>query len=57
MNYSSARKYTNQILEDIDNGLFDPYSVLKSCLTYMSEQEVEDMLISEGYYEVENDEE
>ena len=38
-----TRKVTNQLLELIDAGVLDPLSVLKSCLCYMSEDDVADM--------------
>ena len=38
-----TRKVTNQLLELIEEGVLDPLSVLKSCLCYMSEDDVADM--------------
>ena len=51
------RQYTNQLLEMIEEGLLDAETVLRSCLSYMSEADVEDMAISEGFIEEEVEEE
>lgn len=40
-----GRKFTNQILDDIENGLLDPEVVLLACLRYMSEDDVRDMAL------------
>lgn len=40
-----SRKVTNQILDDIENGLLDPEVVLLACLRYMSEDDVRDMAL------------
>ena len=39
------REYTNKLLEMVENGLVDSMSVLLMCLSYMSEDEVEDMMV------------
>lgn len=39
-----TRKYTNQLLEMVDDGIFNPKIVLEACLGYMSERQVEDMM-------------
>lgn len=52
-----TRQYTNQLLELIDNGILDAETVLRSCLSYMSEAEVQDMAESEGFIEEEEEEE
>lgn len=51
-----TRQYTNQLLELIEDGILNAEDVLRSCLNYMSEAEVEDMAISEGFIEEEEDE-
>lgn len=51
-----TRQYTNQLLEIIEDGILDAETVLRSCLSYMSEAEVEDMAISEGFIEEEDEE-
>ena len=38
------RKYTNMLLEMIDDGLIDRDLVITACLKYMSEDEVQDMM-------------
>lgn len=50
------RKYTNQLLELIEDGVLDAETVLKSCLSYMSEADVQDMAESDGYIEEEEEE-
>lgn len=39
----ATRKVTNQLLELIEEGILDAETVLKACLSYMSEAEVADM--------------
>ena len=39
----SVREITNQILEDVENGIIDPVYALTCALKYMSEDEVRDM--------------
>lgn len=38
-----SRKITNQLLDDIENGLLNAEDVLLACLKYMSEDDVVDM--------------
>ncbi len=38
-----ARKFTNQLLEMIEEGILDKDTVILACLNYMSESEVQDM--------------
>ena len=38
-----TRQVTEQILEDIENGILDKDTVIMACLKYMSEDEVADM--------------
>lgn len=42
-NYRS-RKYTNLLLQMIEDGLLDRDTVIMACVTYMSEWDVEDMM-------------
>lgn len=51
-----ARQYTNQLLEMIEEGILNAETVLRSCLRYMSEAEVQDMAESEGFIEEEDEE-
>lgn len=44
-----SRKVTNQILDDIENGLLDPEVVLIACLKYMSEDDVRDMALMNDF--------
>lgn len=51
-----SRKYTNKLLEMVDEGLLDRDSVIMACVKYMSEDEVRDMMhINE--FTIEEDEE
>ena len=52
-----TRKVTNQILNDIDEGLLDRDEVIMACLKYMSEDEVADMAHVYEFYQDDEDEE
>lgn len=39
-----GKKYTNQLLEMIEQGLLDKDTVIMACVKYMSEDEVKDMM-------------
>ena len=39
-----SRKYTNRLLEMVDEGLLDARQALLMCVKYMSEDEVADMI-------------
>ena len=39
-----VRQETCRLLEMIDNGLLDPEDVVRMCVSYMSEDEVADMM-------------
>jgi hypothetical protein len=52
-----GRKVTNQILNDIDEGLLDRDEVIMACLKYMSEDEVADMAHVNEFYQDDEDEE
>ncbi len=50
------RKYTNKLLEGIEEGLLDKDEIINACLTYMSEADVEDMMhINEMNYDEEGE--
>ena len=56
-----TRKYTNMLLEMIDDGLIDRDLVINACLKYMSEDDVQDMMeanefIEEQYEDEDEDE-
>ena len=44
----SARKFTNLVIENVEQGLISWESVARSALIYMSEADVKDMAESEG---------
>lgn len=39
-------EYTNKLLEMIEEDMIDPIKVVEICLSYMSEDEVKDMCLS-----------
>ena len=39
-----SRKYTNKLLEGIEEGIYDKDTVIMACVKYMSEADVEDMM-------------
>ena len=53
------RKYTNMLLDMIDEGVIDRDLVITACLKYMSEDDVQDMMEAnefiEEQFEVEDD--
>jgi hypothetical protein len=55
MNYSNTRKVTNQLLELMDQGVLSPELLVRTCFSYMSEDEVADMAWVNGL--IEDDEE
>ena len=44
-----VRKYTNMVLEMVDEGVLDKDVVIMACLKYMSENEVRDMAEANGF--------
>ena len=44
-----VRKYTNMVLEMVDEGILDKDVVIMACLKYMSEAEVRDMAEANGF--------
>lgn len=51
-----ARKYTNQLHDMIDNGLVSNESIVSMALSYMSEDDVKDMMECNELLEGEEDE-
>ena len=45
----------SRAIELVDSGIIDAYALLMSCIAYMSEHEVEDMLHCEGYLDDDNE--
>ena len=55
MSYSMSRPYTTKLLDMISDGLIIPEQVAQMCLSYMSEDDVKDMMLSNDIL-TENDE-
>lgn len=52
-----SRKYTNKILEMVEEGMLDKDTVIMACVKYMSEDDVRDMMeANEFLIEDEDDE-
>ena len=51
-----SRKYTNELLEMIENGLLDKDTVIMACVKYMSEDDVKDMMEYNDFIEEESEE-
>lgn len=47
--YTDVRKYTNKLLEKLENGELSWEEVCRECLTEMSEGAVEDMCNTTGW--------
>ena len=52
-----VRKYTNMVLEMVDEGILDKDVVIMACLKYMSEAEVRDMAEANGFLPEDEEEE
>ncbi len=52
-----TRKYTNMLLEMIEDGLLDRDTVIMACVKFMSEAEVQDMMEANEFIEEEDEEE
>ena len=53
-----TRKFTNKLLEMVEEGLLDKDTVILACVKYMSEDEVADMMhANEFLYEEEEEDE
>jgi len=46
-----TRKYTNMLLEMIEDGLLDRDTVIMACVKFMSENEVQDMMEANEFIE------
>jgi hypothetical protein len=44
-----SRRYTNKLLEMLEDGMIDKDVVIMACLKYMSEDEVQDMVEHNGF--------
>ena len=51
------RKYTNQLLEMIEDGLLDRDTVIMACVKYMSESDVQDMMEANEFIDEEDEDE
>lgn len=49
-----TRKVTCELLDLVDQGMVSPKTLLEACLVYMSEKEVRDMAVANGYIEQEH---
>lgn len=53
--YTDVRKYTNMLLDRLQNGELDWELVCHECLSEMSEDAVRDMCVTTGFVEVDDD--
>ena len=53
--YMDVRKYTNKLLNMIQDGALDWELVCRECLSEMSEDAVRDMCVTAGFVEVDDD--
>ena len=51
-----TRFYTNMLLELVEDGMLDKDHVIMACLKYMSESDVQDMMESNEFIDLEEDE-
>jgi len=52
-----TRKFTTKFIEAMDEGFIDPKRLALNLMDYMSEQEVQDFAVSEGYFDCDEEEE
>lgn len=52
-----SRKFTNELWNMLDNGLISQDTVIKACLSYMSEDDVKDMMEHNEFIEEEEEDE
>ncbi len=52
---TDVRKYTNMLLDRLQNGELDWELVCQECLSEMSEDAVRDMCVTAGFVEVDDD--
>lgn len=57
MKNSITRKYTNQLIDLTEQGVLTWEVIARSCLSYMSEYDVEDMVKCEGLVDEDEEEE
>lgn len=50
-----SRRFTNKLLEMLQDGLIDKDTVIMACVKYMSEDEVRDMMEHNGFELAEED--
>lgn len=53
---SNVRRYTNELLERIADGLLDRDEVINALVCYMSEDDVKDCCISNEFFDLDDDE-
>ena len=53
--YTDVRKYTNKLLDMIQDGALDWELVCRECLSEMYEKEKRDMCVTAGFVEVDDD--
>lgn len=46
-----SRKFTKKLIELVEDGTLEPEIVVRAVLNYMSEADVEDFALSEGFLE------
>ena len=46
-----SRKFTKKLIELVEDGTLEPEVVIRAVLNYMSEADVEDFALSEGFLE------
>ena len=55
MSKYDVRKYTNLLLERVEEGIYDKDTIIYACVKYMSEDDVKDMMqINELLFEDED---
>jgi hypothetical protein len=52
-----TRKFTNKLIEAMDEGLINPQNLAQNLLGYMSERDVERFAQAEGYFDHEEEDE
>jgi hypothetical protein len=52
-----TRKFTNKLLEAMDEGMIKPKDLVENLLGYMSERDVQRFVEAEGYFDHEEEEE
>lgn len=52
-----SRRFTNKLIEMLQDGMIEKDTVIMACLKYMSEEEVKDMMEHNGFELTEEDSE